>query len=195
MGYYVSNKAVMDRLAGKVRFTTNPEEDGEENKMPISLLNEIVMDSESQVEMDLSARYMAPFQTSDGKPFSLLSERPTKQWIRTLVLLQCTIRVLETDFGRGGPTDAENYSISLFRRYRGMIKDHMELKANSYNTYVKPPLPDLMLNYQNEEADTGFKGRVLTLNTEYGDGDYAADQVNSPSQTFWRVTDEDLLSE
>lgn len=185
MGIYVKDEMVKQRLAGRIRFTDDPEREGEENKMSLSLLKQIIADAEGQVEQDLSSRYAAPFQTVEGASFDHLAERPTKQFLRTLVLLQCVLRALETDFGSGGPVDSSKFTDAMQKRYDRMLKDHLALKKDSYNTYINPPFPGLRLNYQNEEADTGFKGRVLSTNDREDSGTFAAGQVNAPDQTFW----------
>lgn len=185
MGLYIKDSDVIVRVAQKVRFTDDPET--EPNKMPTALLKRLISEAESHVEFDLSPRYASPFQTTDGAAFSTLPDRPTKDVLRTLCELQAVMRILETDFGSGGPIDSSKYSERLEKRYKKMLDDLLEVRKDSYNTFVKPPLPSLRLNYMNEEADTGFRGRVLTSGTTDEAGAYPAAQINSPGETYWNA--------
>jgi len=72
MPLYITLEDVRLRLIGKVRFTTNPLD---ENKMSETLANRLIDEAEGQVELDLSPRYAAPFQTVSGTAFSNLPER------------------------------------------------------------------------------------------------------------------------
>ncbi len=194
MGLYITQAAVKIRLAGKVRFTDNPDEEGEENKMPTTLLARLISEAEGQVESDLSARYLAPFQTTDGQAFNKLPDRPTKEVLRTLCELKSVMRVLETDFGSGSATDASKYMEKLEKRYTSVLESLLEIKKDSFNIFVKPPLPGLRLNFHNEEADSGFRGRVLSSGSE-NDYDYPTDRINNPAQTFWNPGSQDMQEE
>lgn len=189
MGLYITLEDVRVRLIGKVRFTTDEDD---ENKMHESLANRLIAEAEGQVEYDLSPRYFAPFQTVDGQAFTNLPERPTKNYIRTLCELMSVARILETDFGSGTVVDAEKYAKSIKDRYDTMLKLLVERKTDGGNEAVgfkRPPLPGIKLNYMNEAADDGFMGAVLVSGS--GDGDYPRKQINDPSENFWNgVVDE-----
>ena len=187
MGLYCKFQQVKLRLIGKVRFTEN-EEDG--NLMPIALANRLISEAEGQVEMDLSPRYMAPFQTIEGAPYSSLPVRPTQEVIRTLAELQSVIRILETDFGSGTPVDGENYAKKLRERYKEILDNILALKDGSYQTWKLPPLPGLRLNWNNMACDDGYAGTAY--NTSEGVGDYAAQQINQPSANWWNVSWSDV---
>lgn len=183
MPLYIRLDDVKVRLKGKVRFTTDPED---EDKMPETLANRLIDEAESDVELDLSPRYFAPFQTKNGAPFKDLPDRPTRNYLRTLCELLAVIRILETDFGSGTAVDGEKYAEKLRKRYGEMIKLILMKKtdrATESSGYAKPPLPGLKLNYMNEAADDGFMGQVLV--TSQGDGDYPQKQINDPSEDFW----------
>lgn len=183
MGKYIRDTDVQVRLKGKVRFT---EDDTDENKMSIALLRRLINEAEGEVEHELSPRYMAPFQTDAGKEFANLPERPTKELLRTLCEIKATIRVLETDFGSGTVVDAEKYIKRIEDRYDKQLNKILKKKGEKESEkqgWFYPPLPGLMLNYMNEEADDGFAGMVLT--TSSGDGDFPRAQINNPSQNFW----------
>ncbi len=197
MGRYINQEAVLVRLRGKVKTTDNP--DAEPDRMPLLLLNRLINESEGQVEMDLSPRYLAPFQTSDGNSFSQLPERPTKEMLRTLCELLSVIRVLETDFGRGSSSDASKYADSCQKRYNVIIYGDSEkkipgllsLRDETYNTFRLPPLPGLRSNYQAAAMDTGFAG-YIARSDDFSGGAYPAMQINDPSETFWNgVIDHD----
>jgi hypothetical protein len=186
MGRYVNNGDVEARVAGKVRFTDDPE--GEPDKMSRQLLAQIVDESESQLEVDLSERYIAPFQTIAGGAFSTLPT-VTKQILVQLARLQCVVRVLETDFGSGTATDGDKYKASIEKRYRQGIDSLVE-KRDGINggtfQWRRPPLPSLRLAAHNAKGDTGFAGAILV--TGSGDGDYPGKQINDPSEQFWGGT-------
>jgi len=183
MGLYISLEDVRLRLIGKVRFTTDEEN---ENKMPEALANRLIAEAEGQVELDLSPRYLAPFQTDAGDSFSQLPDRPTRNYLRTLCELMAVVRILETDFGSGTAVDGEKYAEKTRERYAAMIKELLLRKTDGGQEalgFAKPPLPGLKLNYMNELADDGFMGSVLI--TSRGDGDYPAKQINDPSENYW----------
>lgn len=154
--------------------------------MSEDLANRLIEEAEGQVEMDLSPRYYAPFQTDDGGAFSTLPDRPTKNILRTLVELMSCIRILETDFGTGTIVDAEPYIEKIRARYDSIVRDLLVRKTDGGQEsqgFAKPPLPSLKLNYMNESADDGFMGSVLV--TTQGDGSYPQKQINDPSENFW----------
>lgn len=187
MGLYIKFMDVRVRLLGKVRFT---EDEDDENKMHVLLANRLINEAEGQVETDLSPRYMAPFQTSAGTPFLNLPVRPTQEFLRTLCELRATIRILQTDFGRGTATNGDDYKKDLEAQYKKMVEAHLERKEESYQQWVQPPFPGLMLNYNNTQNDDGYAGQVLT--TSEGQGDFPSHRINEPSQTYWNATFEDV---
>lgn len=190
MGLYITQEAVLVRLRNKVKVTSDP--DAEPDRLPLSLLNRLISEAEGQVEMDLSTRYAAPFQTIDGRPFSQLPERPTRAVLQTLCELNSVMRVLETDFGRGSNVDSSKYADSCMKRYNFIIFGDEEkgipglitLRKDTYNQFRLPPLPQLMSGYQVSAVDNGFAGFV-GRSDDYGVGSYPAMQINSPEQNFW----------
>lgn len=185
MGRYVNNADIEARLAGKVRFTDDPE--GEPDKMPYALLEQLIQEAESQAEVDLSERYAAPFQTIAGGAFNTLPT-VTRQILTQIVRLQCVVRVLETDFGSGTATDGDKYKASIEKRYRKDVDTLIERRDLNGGTqqWRRPPLPGLKLAAHNAKGDTGFLGAVLV--TSSGDGDYPGKQINDPSEVFWGGT-------
>jgi hypothetical protein len=182
MPRYITDNDVRVRLIGKVRFT---ESEDEENKMHVTLLKRLIDEAEGQVEYDLSPRYAAPFQTVAGGAFKTLPDRPTKELIRTLCELMAVIRVLETDFGRGTAVDGDKYKEGIQKRYDAVIGKLMERRAEGELGFKYPPLPSLMLNAHNMEADDGFLGQVLV--TSDGDGAFPGRRINDPSETFFNA--------
>lgn len=183
MGRYVKDADIEVRLAGKVRVTDDPE--NEPDKMPRALLEQIIEEAESLVEVDLSERYKAPFQTIAGAAFSTLPT-VTRQILVQLVRLQCVVRVLETDFGSGSATDGDKYKASVEKRYKAGVESLVEKRNDiSGGTFQwrRPPLPSLALAPHNAKGDTGFAGAILV--TSSGDGDYPGKQINDPSEQFW----------
>lgn len=189
MGRYINSEAVIIRLRGKVKTTSDAE--AEPDRMPLLLLNRLINESEGSVEQDLSTRYFAPFQTISGGSFSDLPERPTKEILRTLCELLSVIRVLETDFGRGSGLDGMKYADSCQKRYDTMLYGDdrkpgiISLRENTYNTFRNPPLPGLKSNYQVSQADNGFSGFMENPSNGTGAMGYAAEQINDPAEDLW----------
>lgn len=193
MGLYCRFEDVRLRVVGKVRFTEDPELAGEGNKMPIALANRLILEAEGQVETDLSPRYMTPFQTTEGAAYSRLPVRPTQEVLRTLCEIQSVIRVLETDFGSGTVVDADKYCGKLKERYDATVKKLLETKDESYMNRFIPPLPGLRLAFHNEGGDDGFSGTIFHINSD-NQADFASRRINNPSETYWNVTWDNLLS-
>lgn len=181
MGKYVRVATIQKYLENKVRFAALGEQDP--NKMTLDFLNLLINEAETQLELDLMERYDVPLQTTDGKPFDALPQS-TVFILRTTAEMASVIRVLETDFGRGTSANAEKYTENLNSRYSKIVTGLMERKSGSYGTWLKPPLAGLALSYQNQ-ADTGFKGRVLHTTTISHHPDYAIQQINSPAENYF----------
>jgi hypothetical protein len=183
VGLYTRQNRVVSLLEGKIRFTSDV---SDENKFSFTLLKTLIDQAESDVELDLSPRYAAPFQTDQGQPFSQLPLRPTQNYIMTLCELMSCIRVLETDFGRAMLDGGDKYAKVQQDRYKAMLDRLTERRKVSGEETLQwkyPPLPGLMLSYMNDQGDDGFAGRVYV--TSDGRGDYPSSQINSPSENFW----------
>jgi hypothetical protein len=180
---YITFEDVKERLAGKVKFS---DDDSDNNLMPRSLAIELINEAEGNVEQDLSPRFQAPFVHSETGKFKDLPDRPTKNIIRRLCTIRACILILEDDFGSGSNVDASKYVQSLEKRYDSIINDKILAKREGGGSGIQwafPPLPFLMKNYFNRYADDGYIGMVHV--TSSGDGDYPAQQINDPSETFW----------
>lgn len=186
MPIYITTDDVEKRLIGKVKFT---DDDTEENKMPRSLLSELIDEAEAEIEFRLSQRYSVPFVTDAGLPFANLPARPTAEQLKTLIKLEAVRRVLQTDFGRGSFASGDEYAKGIQedieKRIDRLIATHDDTRAR----YKYPPLPDLQLAAHNMEADDGFGGRVLVTSAGYGA--FASHQINNPSETLFNGTVED----
>lgn len=183
MGLYINLEAVRVRLLGKVRFTSD---DNDENRMSEKLANRLINEAEGQVELDASPRYATPFTTEADEAFVELPERPTREILRTLCELQACMRILETDFGRGTVADADKYIKKLEDRYKDIFKRLMQKKSDKgveSAGWMFPPLIGLKLNYFNTVSDDGYMGTVLT--TTDGQGAYPAGQINNPGESWW----------
>lgn len=194
MGLYIQLADVKVRLTGKVEFDdagTDP------NRMSAQLANVLINQAEGDVELELSPRYAAPFQTDSGQPFANLPPRPTKQIIRTLCLNKAVLYILATDFGRGSIVNGEEYAKSLDKQFDWLADRCMLLRGEAKRgdgngnegSWKYPPLPGLMLNYQNT-ADDGFYGQIYHATA--GEGAYAGGAVNDPGKTFWNATEADI---
>lgn len=193
MPLYTRFEQVRLRVIGKIRFAPEGEEDDNENLMPISLALRLINEAEGQVEQDLSPRYLAPFQTPEGRPFPALPVRPTQEIIQTLCELQSVIRLLETDFGRGSAVNADKYSESLQKRYNAIIKDRiLARKEESYQNWAFPPLPCLRLAPFNETCDDGYSGTPMHINPSGDSAAFPSQRMNDPSATYWNVNWDDV---
>lgn len=185
MPIYTDREQVKLRVKGKVRFTADVDD---EDKMPEALLDRLIDEAEGEVEHDLSFRYFIPFQGFSGEPFSQLPPRPTREMIRTLCELKSVMRVLETDFGDSGPSDADKYMKGISKRYDSLLEKLIKRRDDDQR-WTHPPLQGLRLATHNTECDDGYHGMVLS--TSQGFGDYPSKQINEPSQTFWNGTVQD----
>lgn len=183
MPLYHKLKDIEIRLAGKLRFTDDP---ADVDLMPISLVRSLMNEAEGQVEMALSPRFMAPFQTDAGLAFQSLPERPTRLYIRTLCEIQSVLRILETDFGRGTAIGGDGYTKNMSDRYTEMVDRLMKKKDDTTQAWVFPPLDGLRLALFNEKADDGFQGMPLNSSDDSDNSDsFPQKRINSPGETFW----------
>lgn len=192
MGLYISLPEVKVRLLGKVAFDDSG---ADENKMSAQLANMLINQAEGDVELDLSPRYAAPFQTEDGRPFSFLPPRPTKQVIKTLCLNKACLYILDTDFGRGSAINGEEYAKGLIKQYDALVKRMVGVigdeEVDAFRQWKYPPLPGLRFCVSNGTSDDGFAGQIF--HTGHMGGEYAADSVNDPSVTFWNASEADIV--
>lgn len=184
MGRYITASDVQIRLLGKVKFTSDPTD---QNAFQLTLLSELIDQSESQVEYDLSPRYASPLTDPAGNAFSKTNiPDPAYAIVRTLCQLQSVIRVLEFDFGRGTAISGDKYIEKLENRYKSIIRDKILAKKKLGDMETQqwsfPPLP-LKLNYFNTQADDGYMGQVLNTTTTVPQ--FPQFQLNDPSETWW----------
>lgn len=179
MPRYTKFEAVQIRLQGKIKFTDDPEENP--NRMGMQLAKHLICEAEAQVEVDLSTRYAIPFQTIKGEPYSALPIH-TKLVISGMCVVMSAIRILETDFGRGGAISSDDYMSDLEERYNSWLKKLVLVKKNSYNTWAYPPLDGLKNSYFQKSTDSGFMGQIY-VDSKFGN-DFAANRVHDPSQSF-----------
>lgn len=187
MGKYCTAQAVIVRLQGKIRFAEPGVRDEDDpNEMSLQLLNTLISEAESQLEIDLMDRYELPFQGINGEPFSALPDN-TRITLRNLAELLSVIRVLETDFGRGTSANADKYTEQAQKRYDLIIGKLMAIQEQTKKTsrqWQRRPLDGLMAAYNNQ-GDTGFRGRVLNTTTLRHEADYAYKQINSPGENIF----------
>lgn len=182
MPRYISLEDVRIRLTGKVRFTEDSKKD---NEMSVALAHRLINEGEGQVELDLSPRYAAPFQTTDGRSFKDLPDRPTREVLRTLCEIQGVMKILDVDFGRGTTVNAGNYYETLEKRYNKTIESLLKRRDGYGSGWALPPLTGLRLAAHNQAADDGFAGMVLVAGSGDNGGSYPAARINDPSTTFW----------
>lgn len=181
MARYVKFERVKVRLEGKVRFGAPG--DNDPNKMTAILLADLINEAESQLELDLMIRYGVPFIDKDAGTFEGLNVS-TRTLLTTLGELLSCIRILEMDFGRGTATNSEKYTEKLQKRYDALVAQLVEVKKDSYQTWLRPPLEGLALAYSNQ-GDTGFRARIHNTTTISHGADYAYKQINSPGENIF----------
>jgi hypothetical protein len=181
---YISLTQVQARLAGKVSIDDSGEDP---NKISAQLALELMDQAEGDVELSLSPRYAAPFQTDGGQPFQALCERPTKRIIRTLCLNAAVMYILGTDFGKGSAVSGDEYIKELRKQSKSIIDRLMQREKSDekelYRQWMYPPLPGLRLTVSNAASDDGFGGQIWL--TGHDSGAFAANQADDPEATFW----------
>lgn len=180
MAKYVQVARVQRWLENKVRFGAPGDQDP--NKMSLALLNELIDQAEAQLEIDLMLRYEIPLQGPGGTFAELPST--TRTQLSNLAETLSAVRVLEIDFGKGTSANADKYTEWLTKRYEKMVEQLVAYKDKSYRTWKIPPLPGLMLSYNNG-GDTGFAGRIHNTTTISREPDYAYKQINSPGENLF----------
>ena len=183
MGQYCTPAAVQSRLQSKVKFALAGDTDP--NKMSTQLLNQLISEAESQLEIDLIDRYEVPFKNMSGGEFSTLPTN-TLITIQNLAELVSVIRVLETDFGRGTSVNGDKYTQALQKRYDAVVEKLIKKKGETREWMVRP-LDGLMVAYNNT-GDNGFRGRVHNTSTVSHQADYATKQINSPGEDLFFTT-------
>jgi hypothetical protein len=176
---YITAAEVRERLLGKVRFT---DDIGDENAVSSGFLEQIIEESEAEVEMRLSIRYEAPFQGDNGEAFSTLP-MTTQVQIKTLCRLDAVRRVLAYDFGRGSAADGDKYAQAVEKDFESRLGRVIEYREGQFGQFRYPPLPNLRLAAHNSEGDDGYAGRILVTSDGLGGG--APGQMPSPGETFW----------
>lgn len=185
---YTTIDNVKVRLANKVQFQSNSVTvlDGE---LPDSLLTQLIVDSETEVEQDLRGRYAIPFRSIRTGQWVDLPDH-SQRALRTSIDMRCVINILDTDFGRGTHVNAEGYKENLTKHYEVYIKKLLGRDFEADNDKrdrfrFSPPLDDLMLAYTNRKADDGYKGMLInTDQNHHGAEDYAKHQINNPSKSY-----------
>lgn len=185
---YTTIDNVKVRLANKVQFQSNSSyvQDGE---IPDSLLTQLIVDSETEVEQDLRSRYAVPFRSKRTGTWMGLPDH-SQRALRTSIDIKCVINILDTDFGRGTHINADSYKQNLEKHYEIYIKKLLGRDFEGDNEKrdrfrFSPPLDDLMLSYTNQKADDGFKGMILNTDEDRHNAEsYARDQINNPSRSY-----------
>lgn len=182
---YTTPDSVKVRLAGKVQFQSGAEVlDGE---MPNALLLQLIADAETEVEQDLRKRYKIPFQSKRTGSWDNLPDH-SKRAIRQVVDYRAVMMILDTDFGRGGHSDAKKYRETAQETYDGMIDKLLGHDREGQNDKINryrhaPPLEDMALAASNSKADDGYKGMIInTDQSQLGAESFATGQIDDPSQ-------------
>ena len=175
-----STRDVELRLRGKVRFC---DDENDENRFPRKLLERLCMEGERRVERDLSQRYAAPFQGTNGEAFATLPET-TQETLRTMSELRGVMLVLMTDFGRGTANDASVFMKQQQKLYDDMLERETEqMNEGAYGAWKYPPLEGLKTSDRNA-TDDGTAGAILVTSRMDGESDYPLKQITDPSHNF-----------
>lgn len=179
MALYVTAAAVKKRLAGKITFA---DDDTDDNAVGPEFLDEVIAESEAEVETRLSVRYAIPFAHKNGGSFSTLSQN-TQTVIKSLIYAEFINRMVGYDFGRGTAIEGMKYAEQQYRVYEARMNRLVEVRSEQFNQFKYPPLEDLALAAHNDQADDGYAGRIYLSSDDYGDD--AASQINDPDETLW----------
>jgi len=185
---YTTTDSVKIRLTNKVQFQSNPKTvaDGE---IPDQLLGQLIRDAETEVEMELRARYAIPFRSIKFGNFAKLPDH-TKRAVRVACDLKAVLIILSTDFGRGTHISGDGYSKEDKKRYDDQInlllgRDRIGANDKIDRFKHSPPLEDLMLAASNSKADDGYRGRIINTDASENDAvSYAEEQINNPAATY-----------
>ena len=185
---YTTYDSVKVKLVNKVQFQAQEGvvADGE---LPNVLLNQLIKDAETGVELDLRSRYAIPFQSIRTGSYADLPDH-TQRAIRKVVDLRAEFLILSTDFGRGSHINADGYTKQIEDRYtvevdRLLGRDKEGENAKHDRFRFAPPLEDLKLSVTNQKADDGFKGMLINTDASHRDSaSYAANQINDPSKSY-----------
>lgn len=180
MGQYISREDVELTVKGKIKFSNDPDD---EDRMPYKLLDRLIDEAESDVELELSIRYLTPFVGQDGTPFAQLP-KTTKRMIQLLTRMRVVMLLMDTDFGAGSALDGDNFTKGYIIQYNSMRKKAIAKVDNGWG-WSFPPLPNLRLQHGNSEADDGYKGMIM--HTTEHKGAFPSAQINDPSQNFWNA--------
>jgi hypothetical protein len=189
MGQYISSSEIRERLLGKVRFTNDPVD---ENAVGSGLLESLLDEAESEVELRLSVRYNVPFQGDGGEAFNTLPAH-TQNQIKTLCRIEGCRRVMQLDFGRGSPTESDKYREHLDKDWEARLERLIEYRKEQFGHFKYPPLPSLQLAAHNDQADDGYAGRIHVTSDD--PGAYASVQMPNPGETIWSGHLEDNQTE
>jgi hypothetical protein len=187
MATYVTADNIKRRLLGKVRFT-NDETD--ENAVSNSLLDELIVEAEAEVENRLSIRYQIPFVSEANEGAFNTLPATTQAQILALIRMAATKRILDLDFGKGSAVTGEEYEKMLRKDYEERMERLVERREGCFNLFKYPPLPGLRLASHNSESDDGYVGTIMVTSDDYGD--YAAPQTPDPGETIWNGSIRDV---
>lgn len=185
---YTTFESVKLRLVNKVQFQSD-KTGSIEGELPDSLLAQLIVDAETEVEQDLRSRYSIPFQSKTKGTFVALPDH-SKRALRVACDYMAVINILMTDFGRGTHIAGEAYTTEQQKKYEEYINKLLGRDAEGRNDKIdrfrhSPPLDDVLLALSNSMADDGFRGTLINTDGSRHDAPtYAGEQINNPAATY-----------
>lgn len=177
MGRYISEITVKSFTESKVSYGPG------ENQISDMELIVMIQQGESKVEIDMSNKYIIPFQGYNNIPFKDIDSATTLQIIECLCLYRSVYNVIKLFFGKTGENKGDHYLKYIADLYQDLHQP-LQRKRNT-GVFDLPPLPGLMLN-----ANSAYSSPLLPapvparLGNSVNTFEYANKHLNNPSQSL-----------
>jgi len=179
MGRYISDIEVKTMTESKVSY--GPSDSQISNTELIFLIQQ----GEAKVELDLSNKYIVPFQGYNNVTFQQLTSEMTVQIIKSLCLYRSIYNVLKLFFGKTGENKGDNYLKFIADLYHDLLDPLQRKRATG--VFDLPPLPGLALNANSTWNSPLLPGPIpALLGNSVNSFEYANKHVNNVTQSlFW----------
>lgn len=179
MGRYISEKTVKSFTESKVSYGAS------ENQISDMELIVMIQQAESKVELDMSNKYIIPFQGYNNVPFAGIASETTQQIIQCLCLYRSVYNVLKLFFGKTGENRGDHYVRYISDEYHDLLEP-MQRKRKT-GVFDLPPLPGLMLNGNSTYNSPLLPAPIAaSIGHSVNTFEFANRHINNPSQSlFW----------
>jgi hypothetical protein len=145
------------------------------------LLDSLIAQAESSVEVDFMSLYIVPFASVINGVVGAYSDLPptTLGFMTDLFLARTAILIMQLDFGKNDGVRGDTYIKAMEARYLSM-KNMLFARARTGNL-LNPPLPGLQQNAKNIRFDRVPGPRVA--NDDYSAVAFGKARINNPSRT------------